>query len=340
VGDRVGRLAGVDTTVERAADEPVDVRAVREGVVLAHSTSSVLVRGHSPHGKADRAAVRDPCAERQRTAPRWVPSTHETIQEDTVSQHDPTPVTVIGLGAMGSRIAEVLLAGGHPTTVWNRNPDRAAPLVELGAVRARGVAEAVAASPLVGVCVLDYAAVREVLEPVAAELAGRTLGVFTTGTPRPARETARWAAERRIGYVDCGMMATPPMIGRDGARFLYSGSEEAFEPHRAALELLGAAEFLGEDPGLAALYDLALLSAMYGMFAGFLHGAALDGRGCVKAADFAEQAATWVTAMTAGFAHDAAYIDAGGYTARDEQTVAFNREALEVIVQASREEGL
>jgi 3-hydroxyisobutyrate dehydrogenase-like beta-hydroxyacid dehydrogenase len=257
-----------------------------------------------------------------------------------VSQHDPTPVTVIGLGAMGSRIAEVLLAGGHPTTVWNRNPDRAAPLVELGAVRARGVAEAVAASPLVGVCVLDYAAVREVLEPVAAELAGRTLVVFTTGTPRSARETARWAAERRIGYVDCGMMATPPMIGRDGARFLYSGSEEAFEPHRAALELLGAAEFLGEDPGLAALYDLALLSAMYGMFAGFLHGAALVGSAGVKAADFAEQAATWVTAMTAGFAHDAAYIDAGDYTARDEQTVAFNRAALEVIVQASREEGL
>src|SRR5207248_5420944 len=69
-----------------------------------------------------------------------------------------TDLTVIGLGAMGGRIAEVLLAAGHRTTVWNRTPSRADPLVAQGAIRADDVAEAVAASPLVLVCVLDYAA--------------------------------------------------------------------------------------------------------------------------------------------------------------------------------------
>ncbi|TWF77327.1 3-hydroxyisobutyrate dehydrogenase-like beta-hydroxyacid dehydrogenase [Pseudonocardia hierapolitana] len=257
-----------------------------------------------------------------------------------MSEQERPPVTVIGLGAMGSRIAEVLLAAGHPTSVWNRTPGRADPLVAQGAVRASGVAEAVTASPLVLVCVLDYAAAREILEPVAAEFAGRTLVHFTTGTPQQAREMARWAAGHGIGYVDSGMMATPPMIGKDGARFLYSGSQDAFERYRRSLELLGTAEYFGEDAGLASLYDLALLSAMYGMFAGFFHGAALVGSAGVSAADFAEQAAAWVTAMTVGLPYDAEFIDSGDYTTADEQTVAFNKSAFDMIVQASREEGV
>ena len=257
-----------------------------------------------------------------------------------MSQHDRPPVTVIGLGAMGARIAEVLLAGGYLTTVWNRTPGRADPLVAQGAVRAADLTEAITASPLVLVCVLDYAAAREIVEPVAAELTGRTLIHYTTGTPRQAREMAEWAAGRGIEYVDSGMMAIPPMIGNDGARCLYSGSKDAFERYRSGLELLGTAEFFGEDAGLASLQDLALLSAMYGMFAGFFHGAALVGSAGVSAADFAEQAAAWVTAMTGGLAHHAAFIDAGDYATADEQTIAFNKSAFDTIVQASREEGV
>ncbi len=65
------------------------------------------------------------------------------------------PVTVIGLGAMGREIARVLLEAGHPTTVWNRNLERADDLVSQGATRADTVAAAVEASPLVLACVLD-----------------------------------------------------------------------------------------------------------------------------------------------------------------------------------------
>jgi 3-hydroxyisobutyrate dehydrogenase-like beta-hydroxyacid dehydrogenase len=257
-----------------------------------------------------------------------------------MSHDDHPPLTVIGLGAMGARIAEVLLAGGHPTTVWNRTPGRADPLVAQGAIHAGSVAEAVTASPLALACVLDYAAAREILEPVVGELAGRTLVHFTTGTPRQAREMAEWAAGHGIEYVDSGMMAIPPMIGKDGARFLYSGSKDAFERYRPSLELLGTAEFFGEDAGLASLYDLALLSAMYGMFAGFFHGAALVGSAGLSAGEFAEQAAAWVTAMTGGLAHNAGFIDSGDYTTAYEQTIAFNKSGFDTLVQASRDEGI
>ena len=42
-------------------------------------------------------------------------------------------VAVVGLGEMGRRVAARLLDAGHRVTVWNRTPERAAGLVELGA---------------------------------------------------------------------------------------------------------------------------------------------------------------------------------------------------------------
>src|SRR6478752_4263154 len=70
---------------------------------------------------------------------------HRTIA--AMTEHK-TPVTVIGLGAMGSALASALVRAGHPTTVWNRTPRT----VE-GARIASSVAEAAAASPLTLVCV-------------------------------------------------------------------------------------------------------------------------------------------------------------------------------------------
>ena len=39
---------------------------------------------------------------------------------------------MIGLGAMGGRIARRLLDRGHDLVVWNRTPDKADELVALG----------------------------------------------------------------------------------------------------------------------------------------------------------------------------------------------------------------
>ncbi|SEF16728.1 3-hydroxyisobutyrate dehydrogenase [Jiangella alba] len=249
------------------------------------------------------------------------------------------PVTVVGLGAMGQEIARVLLEAGHPVTVWNRTPSRADDLVARGATRADTVANAVTSSPLVLVCVLDYAATRELLEPVAADLAGRTVVQLTTGTPRQARELAVWAAGHGIDYVDSGMMATPPMIGTETSVFLYSGDETAFQRYRPALDLLGASRWFGADAGLASLYDLALLAGMYTMSAGFLHGAAMVGTAGVSAAEFAESAGDWLRAVSGSLPYAAAFVDSGDYTT-DVQSVDFNKAALDAIVQASVDQGV
>jgi 3-hydroxyisobutyrate dehydrogenase-like beta-hydroxyacid dehydrogenase len=252
---------------------------------------------------------------------------------------DRAPVTVIGLGAMGRALAGAFLHHGHATTVWNRTPGRGRDLTDRGATVAETAAGAVAASPVVVVCVLDNAAVRQVLEPSAGALAGRTVVNLTNGTPAQARELARWVAGHGADYLDGGIMAVPPMIGRPEALVFYSGSAEGFRAHERSLAALGAARFVGADAGRAALYDIALLSAMYGMFGGYTHAAALLGSEGVPAAEFTPLVVSWLEAMIAGLPAQAEAIDSGDHSAGD-SNLAMQAAGFVNLLDASRDQGV
>ncbi|ROP40463.1 NAD(P)-dependent oxidoreductase [Saccharothrix texasensis] len=235
-----------------------------------------------------------------------------------------TKATVLGLGAMGAALATALVRAGHATTVWNRTPGKADALVDLGATAAATARDAVAAADVVIACLLDADSVHEVLDPVADVLTGRTLVNVTTTTPDQAKEIAGWAAAHGAVYLDGGIMAVPDMIGLPGASVLYSGSATAFERLRPLMDLWGESAYLGEDAGLASLYDLALLAGMYVMFAGFLHGAAMVADAGVTATEFARRSAPWLAAMTGGFAGFAAVVDGGDYTVPGQQSLVFS----------------
>ncbi|BCB76037.1 NAD(P)-binding domain-containing protein [Phytohabitans flavus] len=253
------------------------------------------------------------------------------------TSHD-VQVSVLGLGAMGSALATALVKAGHATTVWNRSPGRTSDLVAQGATAAGTAGDAVRASRLVIACLLDHASVHEVLDPLSGELGGRTLVNVTTTTPAQARELAAWAADAGVTYLDGGIMAIPPMIGQPGSSVLYSGSATAFDQYKPLLDLWGASTYFGADPGLASLYDLALLAGMYVMFAGFMHGAAMLAPEGVSAGEFAAMAAPWLTAMTGAFGEFATVIDGGDYTVDGQQSLDFSD--LGDIVAASADQGI
>ncbi|MFB7340218.1 NAD(P)-dependent oxidoreductase [Streptomyces hydrogenans] len=255
-----------------------------------------------------------------------------------MAQDHDTHVSILGLGAMGGALAETLVKAGLRTTVWNRSAGKAEILVARGATESASAAEAVRASPLVIVCLFDHDSVHEVLDPLVADLAGRTLINVTTTKPEQARELAAWAAGAGIAYLDGGIMAVPAMIGRPGASILYSGSEEVFREHAALLDLWATSTYYGEDAGLASLYDLALLSSMYVMFAGFMHGAALLAPAGVSAGRFAELAAPWLTAMTGAFEGFAEVVDGGDYQVPGQQSLEFSN--LRLFIETSEEQGV
>ncbi|MFI2666409.1 NAD(P)-dependent oxidoreductase [Micromonospora carbonacea] len=251
------------------------------------------------------------------------------------------PVSVIGLGMMGSALADAYLRAGHRTTVWNRSAARADALVGRGASRAEAVADAVAASDVLVVCVTDYQALYEILEPVGAALRGRVIVNLTSGVPDDARAAQRWARSLGAEYLDGYVMAVPSGVGLPQTLLFYGGSRAAFDAHGPTLRVLGGnSVFIGEDPGTASLYDLALLGILWSSFAGALHGFALLASAGVPAGALAPFAESWLThVVVPGIGQAARHVDAGRY-ATDVSTVALNALGLAKMVQASESQGI
>jgi len=72
-------------------------------------------------------------------------------------------IAFAGIGLMGLRMCRRLIAAGFPLTVWNRSPDKCAPLVEAGARQGGSPAELCAAADIVLLCLADTAVVRDVV---------------------------------------------------------------------------------------------------------------------------------------------------------------------------------
>jgi 3-hydroxyisobutyrate dehydrogenase-like beta-hydroxyacid dehydrogenase len=249
------------------------------------------------------------------------------------------PVTVIGLGLMGRALAGAFLTAGHPATVWNRTAGRYGDLTAAGAAVAETAAQAVAASPVVVVCVRDYAAVHEILDPVGAELSGRVLVNLTSGTSREAREMAAWAGERGATYLDGAIMMTPPGIGTPEAVLLYGGPPDVYAEHEALLRTLGGGSaHLSADPGIPSLYDVALLGVMWGTLNSFLHAVALVGTEGVAATTFLPFARHWLTGVSSFLATYAEQIDKGDYRATD-ATLLTHLRPIEHLIEESLARG-
>ncbi|WP_267900038.1 MULTISPECIES: NAD(P)-dependent oxidoreductase [Lentzea] len=191
-------------------------------------------------------------------------------------------VSVLGLGRMGSALAAALVGEGHDVTVWNRTP-KTLP----GTKSAATPEEAFEAADVVVTCLTTY----DVQQPLLSKNI-KTLVNLTSGTPEQARATARWAQDNGVEYVDGVIMAVPQQIGTPGAKILYSGQRE-----HHVLHAFGEPVHLGEDAGMAALHDLALLGVMWSAFAGYLQAVALLGTEGVTPQQFTPMAVKFLNEM-------------------------------------------
>jgi 3-hydroxyisobutyrate dehydrogenase-like beta-hydroxyacid dehydrogenase len=249
-------------------------------------------------------------------------------------------ISVIGLGAMGTALARTMIKNGVRVTVWNRTAEKAKALSGEGAIEASTAKEAIASNPVSIICLSDNHAVRDILYPLEEILRGKTLINLTNGTPEQAREIATWLTAHSVEYLDGGIMAIPPMIGTPQALIFYSGSASAFEKWSDLLGLLGTARYLKEDPGLASLYDISLLIAMYGMFAGFLQAAALARANGVNALELTPLIISWLQAMTQTLPLNAKQIDTGDYELGVVSNLGMQTTAYENLIETCKTSGV
>jgi 3-hydroxyisobutyrate dehydrogenase len=172
-------------------------------------------------------------------------------------------ITILGLGAMGSRIAQNVLEAGYPVTVYNRTPERAANLQSAGARIAATPREAAEGADIVISMVRDDAASRALW---LAEGTGAIQGVgpttiaieSSTVTPRWINELAAQIRAAGAAFLEAPVLGTRPQADARQLTYLLGGKPDLIERVQAVLATTSQALHHIGDVGMAAAMKLAV----------------------------------------------------------------------------------
>lgn len=177
-----------------------------------------------------------------------------------------TSVAVVGLGAMGRRMARRWLDAGFQVHVWNRSPEKASALADAGATVARSPADAAAAAPVVATMVADPDALVAVTEGISGIAAGARSGttVMEMSTVGPAAiERLRSVLPPDAGLVDAPVLGSLSEVEQGTLRIFVGGDRAAYEDVEPLLAALGSPLHAGEL-GAGAAAKLVANSTLFG----------------------------------------------------------------------------
>lgn len=144
-----------------------------------------------------------------------------------------TTITILGQGAMGSRIADRLDAAGHSVTRWNRTGATQTPR------------EAVSGAAIAIAVLRDHDAARSVwLDPDSGALAGLAPGTIaiesSTLTQDFVRELGAACAGRDVSFLDAPVLGSRPQAEAGQLIHLVGGDEAVLAQTQAVFDVLGA----------------------------------------------------------------------------------------------------
>jgi 3-hydroxyisobutyrate dehydrogenase len=149
-------------------------------------------------------------------------------------------VTVIGLGSMGTGIAQNILKAGFDLTVHNRTVAKTGPFAKLGAKVADSLHEAARNADAIISIVADDAASRQVWlgEGGALASARKEVVLVESSTLSHAwvRELAGLAAERGLALLDAPVNGGPSVAAAGQLKMMVGGEAEVLDRARSVLE--------------------------------------------------------------------------------------------------------
>ncbi|KAF1018706.1 MAG: 2-hydroxy-3-oxopropionate reductase [Pseudomonas sp.] len=224
-------------------------------------------------------------------------------------------IAVLGLGAMGSRMALNLLRAGHAVTVWNRSAKAAEALVAAGAVLAATPREAASGAQLVLSMVRDDAASRDVwLNPEFGAAAGMSSACLAVESSTLSHawivELGQALNAKGLQLIDAPVSGSRPQAEAAQLVFLVGGEAAAVGSARAALLAMGSSLHHVGPLGAGTLVKLATnallgvqvttLAELFGMLGaqGVDLGRAFEAVGATSVSSIAAQRSA--ASMTAG----------------------------------------
>ncbi len=247
-------------------------------------------------------------------------------------------IAVVGLGAMGSRIARRLLDSGHDLVVWNRSAARADELVDAGADRAESPADAARRAEVVLTMLADPDALRAVSEgpegiAAAVDESTTVIEMSTVGPPAVAR--LREALPDAVGLLDAPVLGSLSEVESGSLRIFVGGPVALVERLTPLLSTLGSPLHVG-PLGSGAAAKLVANTTLFGTLGVLGEALALaEGLGLSRETAFEVLAATPVAAQAE---RRRGAIESGDYPARF--ALALARKDADLVAQAAEEAGV
>jgi 3-hydroxyisobutyrate dehydrogenase-like beta-hydroxyacid dehydrogenase len=174
---------------------------------------------------------------------------------------------LVGVGAMGSRLARRLLHEGYEVVVWNRTSEKTQSLVDAGAIQALTPAALTRRSDVVITMVADPAALKAVMQGPEGILAGAdhdvTLLEMSTVGPGAIAEIESLLPARTT-LLDAPVLGSLSEVESGALRIFVGGQVALFERWRPLLSKLGYPLHVG-PLGAGAVAKLVANSTLLGV---------------------------------------------------------------------------
>ncbi|WP_455290037.1 NAD(P)-dependent oxidoreductase [Cupriavidus necator] len=213
-------------------------------------------------------------------------------------------IAVLGLGAMGSRMALNLLKAGHSVTVWNRTSQAAVALVTAGVHQAPSPKVAAVGADFVIAMVRDEMASRNVwLDPESGAFAGMCAGAVaiesSTLTPHYVRLLGEEAAAHGVSLLEAPVSGSRPQAEAGQLIYFVGGDLPTFQRSEPLLRVMGSTiRFVGPlgAGSLVKLTTNTLLGVQVTVLAELIGMLRRSGIDVVQALEAVAATAVWSTA--------------------------------------------
>jgi 3-hydroxyisobutyrate dehydrogenase-like beta-hydroxyacid dehydrogenase len=149
-------------------------------------------------------------------------------------------VGLIGLGNMGTAVAERLLDAGYELVVYNRTPEKAVALVTRGATVAETPAELVEQVDVVLTSLANDEAFEDVAAIVVADARPGTVLIDTsTVSPAASARVASLAEAASVAYLRAPVSGNPTVVRAGNLSFIVSGGRETLALVEPVLRAIG-----------------------------------------------------------------------------------------------------
>lgn len=189
-----------------------------------------------------------------------------------------TQLGFVGLGAMGSRIVQRLLAAGYSVAGYNRTPAKADPLVKAGMQRCASPREVAKIADMTFSMVADTAALKAITEGADGILAGLSGGKIyvdmSTVSPRLIRELAKQVSAVGAQMLEAPVSGSISAVEAGTLVIFVGGSVDTLEQARPIFEHLSQKIVHIGDNGQAITtkiaINLSLSTQLIALFEGLL----------------------------------------------------------------------